>query len=655
MATAEARPGQGVMEARPDSVGLGVTARALRYWASSHPLLPYETLETNAREISPKFRTVVELRLQHGYTVNRFSIPSVVPPIDWSAHNRSFSLQLHSWDAISELLSGYSVYADERYLQAAVAYARSWIAEFQVPTLQHHSTEELDRLVIPHMPTEWYDMAVGQRCYRLAYLLDVLARREDTDDSELETLWRSLRFHLLLLNRDHFFRGHTNHGLYQALGHLAAARRFIDLPGMAAEHETAQGRVLAVLAAHFSDEGPHKEHSPGYHYMLMGTLINARRCGLLDSEEIAARIARIESAIVWMVTPESSLVTIGDTDPREMYRGERAARLHRDEALRYIVSGGKIGTPPPTGVRAYYEAGYAFARLYADGVEREPQNASYLAQIAAFHSRVHKHADHLAFVWHDGHREILIDPARYAYAGRTEKGSELHEQGFWYSDPKRIYCESTRAHNTVEIDGTSFPRARVKPFGSALVYAGEVDGCAVTYCEATLFRSIRHSRQLVMAPGRFLLVLDWLYDRTGAPHDYRQYFHFAPRWQVAVEDGIVVAHHPGVDTLPLALRAASLVDEATLGPVVRGQEEPQLLGWLSDKAYSLVPTTCFHVHRRSNEPTSLVTLFVLGSTLRIDRKRTRFNRSLSAGQVAWTDDHGPQSIEIKRPEPARSP
>jgi hypothetical protein len=42
-----------------------------------------------------------------------------------------------------------------------------------------------------------------------------------------------------------------------------------------------------------------------------------------------------------------------------------------------------------------------------------------------------------------------------------------------YSDPNRIYVETTRAHNTVEIDGLSHPRRNVQPYGSGLVGWGE--------------------------------------------------------------------------------------------------------------------------------------------------------------------------------------
>lgn len=624
-------------------------AIVLRRHAATSELRPYESLETSARGVSTWFRNLVEEIFTTGYTRDGYNLPSVYPPFDWFAHHRSFAFHLHAWDGITDLITWYSLTGEARCLEAAMAYARDWIAKFQVPRLGTDGPDELDALVRPHMPSEWYDMAVGQRSYRMAYLLDLLIRDPDSDDEEIALWWRTLQFHLKLLNREHFFRSHSNHGLYQALGHMAAARRFLHMPGMDREYAIGHGRMLTVLGAHFSIEGPHKEHSPGYHYMLLGTLTNARRSGLLDDSDFASRMARIESALPHMVKPDFCLATIGDTDPRHLARGEAIANLYRDEHLRFVLSNGKVGSPLPAGVQQYLESGYAFARLYSPDVEPVPANASYLAQIAGFHSRVHKHSDHLSFVWFDRHRDVLTDPGRYAYAGKTDVGSELFEEGFWYADPKRIYCETTRAHNCLEIDGRNYQRNKVKPFGSALLLASEQDGMAVTDCAATHLKTVRHRRHLIVRPGHFLLVLDWVYDRSGQPHDYRQWFHLAPPWQAKNLDGAVKAVHPGAGKLPpLCLRVASLVPDVRAGPIIRGQEQPKLLGWVSDKPHSLVPTSCFSLAQSTSEPATFATLFSFGDMLIPDWNTTRFNATMKFGQAAWTDELGTHKVNIDR-------
>ncbi len=146
----------------------------------------------------------------------------------------------------------------------------------------------------------------------------------------------------------------------------------------------------------------------------------------------------------------------------------------------------------------------------------------------AFHSRTHKHADDLSFVWYERGRRLLIDPGRYGYIGRVDPDSGLGRQGFWYSDPKRIYLESTRAHNALEIDGRSYARKGVRPYGSALKRAGEQNGIAFAEGHVRHRKSLLHSRLLLHVPGRWLVVLDSIADSAGAEHKFVQRFHFSP-------------------------------------------------------------------------------------------------------------------------------
>ncbi|MEI9930567.1 MAG: heparinase II/III family protein [Rhizomicrobium sp.] len=627
---------------------LGVTAEQIRAFFRDRPKVPFDILETSARDFAPGLRGIAESTLATGYTSpDGFNIPSIIPPLDWSAHNRSFSFHLHAWDGISDTLIAYSLWGERRFMDASLAHIRGWIDLFQVPILERHSVEELDALVTPHMPMEWYDMAVGRRVYRIAYAIDFLAREPDTSNAELELFWHSLRFHLALLGREHFFRKHSNHGLYQALGHLAAARRLIGLPGMAAELEIAMQRLIVMLDAHFSPDGTHKEHSPGYHYMLLGTIMNAHRNGLLEGNETEERVKNIQQVLAWMTKPDLSLATFGDTDPRNLERGEGLAALFDNSVLRYIISGGTIGIPPEIGVKALMQGGYAFARLLApDAAGPEPWRASYLAQIAGFHSRVHKHADHLSFVWYDKEQDILIDSGRYAYAGRTEAGSALFQDGFWYADPKRIYVETTRAHNCVEVDGKNHPRKGVKPYGSALRYAGEQNNLAVTDCQVTYFRTITHWRGLIFAPSEFLIVLDHLHDRLDVEHDYRQWFQIAPQWRVTKSSNGVLARSTQASEQQ-NLHITSTMPEVALDDVARGQKQPELQGWMSDAPYSLTPCTSISFRRRGRTA-SFATLFSFGAAPILHNVATRFNTTMTAGGLRWRANGRSTHLKFER-------
>ncbi|WP_306030096.1 heparinase II/III family protein [Stappia sp. MMSF_3263] len=595
-------------------------------------------------QTSSEFKPAMEAMLGGRWEKAGHFITDMRPPINFDDQQRPHACDLHAWEPVGYALRAHKVFGDLRYLNLATNFVFDWLNRYWRPISGDTAAEHLDRLIADSSTFAWYDMAVGRRIFRLAYLLDVLARDPASEEATIETLWRALQFHHAVLSREHFFRAHSNHGIHQALGQLAAARRFFHMPESASQYALARERLLQLLDEHFTSDGAHKEHSPGYHYGLMVSFVGAAASGLLTEAALKDRVLAMEEVLSWMIMPNGVIVPIGDTDPKAMVRSIPFVSQFASEGLQHQMSGGVLGTPPANGVKEMKASGYAFAR-FAHGAP-EAQNSSYLAQIAGHHSATHKHADHLAFVWYDRGREILIDPGRYAYAGRTEPRSDLFKQGFWYSDPERIYVESTRAHNCVEIDGYSYRRKRVRPFGSALLHASEQDGLTITDCEMVVERRIRHRRVLVMAPGHWLMVLDWLHDRT-APHDFRQWFQFAPDWNLHLEGNLLRGQAPESCTKPGAsLVLADLLGTGRILPPVRGQQEPELQGWTSDAPYSLVPSGSVAV---AAEPTMMgrfATLIVLESDVTIDRQATRFNATMRNGKAEWYDSRGRHTLNV---------
>lgn len=405
----------------------------------------------------------------------------------------------------------------------------------------------------------------------------------------------------------------------------------------------ARARLLDCLSEHFFvDEGVHAEHSPGYHRMVLGSLIGASEAGLLGENQDEL-ISRAEQALMWMIMPNGSLAPFGDTDHESIQCDQSIARRCRDPHLRHALTAGALGESPPSGVKAYKTAGYAFARVYARDDGGDPARASYLAQLAAYHSRVHKHADHLAFVWSEGTVPILTDPGRFGYLGRTTRGDGLYEQGFWYSDPLRVYVESTRAHNCVEVDGRSQPRLKTAVFGSALAQADLQDGLVVFDSKIVLRPSLLHQRSLILAPGEFLVVVDWLFDRRGTPHDFRQWFQLAPGWSVKQAGQGYEGRFGDVTLHAIDLFGASKPSE-----VMVGQDEP-LQGWTSIRAGSLAPSPSFHFSRRQSERSAFATVFSLNGRPICD-PATRTNITVSRAVLAWHTPAGSVRLGLARGE-----
>ena len=137
----------------------------------------------------------------------------------------------------------------------------------------------------------------------------------------------------------------------------------------------------------------------------------------------------------------------------------------------------------------------------------------------------HGHADALSFTLNVGDREILVDPGTYAY----------HTDPAW-----RRYFRSTRAHNTVEVDGldqsvqagnfmwTDHANARCIEFDcgpGAQHFIGEHDGYR------RLPDPVVHRREVVFDPDRRIFDLaDML--RCEREHAVRRIWHFAENCQV---------------------------------------------------------------------------------------------------------------------------
>ncbi len=385
------------------------------------------------------------------------------------------------------------------------------------------------------MPSQfaWYDMAVGKRAYRLAYLLDVVARTDAASDDQIAWLLDAAETHRVVLADDDRFAEHSNHGFYQAAGQLALGRRLQGFGRMTQALEQGAERFRTLMSEHFSEDGVHLEHSPDYQWMLMQALSGIIGSGLVTDEWAVDLYERIQESTAWLVAPDHRLAMFGDSSPRR----PRVRHLERvtNDLLRFVLTGGRDGSQPGTNTRLFAKGGYGVLR---DRWPTGPDNfedCSYLAMTCAFHSRVHKHADDMTFVWYDRGREILTDSGRYGYVGPVEPGTTLFEEGFHYPDPKRVYVESTRAHNTIEIDDRSFPRRYVPFCGSGMVDAGEASGLLHALATRRV-QGLEHVRQLMLKPGDWLITVDWLWDLAGQSHQLRQWFQSAPELTVQAAD-----------------------------------------------------------------------------------------------------------------------
>lgn len=600
-------------------------------------MMPFEKLDnsvTKSGVLSHADEIITKGWVRRGYKAIDLSgnVPWRLEGHDQRSHN----FHIQCLDMLDPLLRAHSHAQDRKYLEVALPIALDWIAQHSDPNAPAIS------------PFAWYDMSVGLRAYRLAYLYEATEQAGSLDKEAKDLLWSSLEQHAAYLADDANIAFHSNHGYYQVAGQLAMARRFAHKSPLMAEAQI-QGRerLKRMLAQQFAPDGVHREHSPDYHRMVYDTLKALIDSGLVEDEETIAFALRIEEALSWFVFPNRHIVNFGDSDDRSLARKPKETEgKWTTPQMQFWVSDGKIGDAPSEHIRAFTQGGYWVVRVPGDD-PHDLNGYSYLALNAAFHSRTHKHADDLSFVWFDRGHNLLVDAGRYGYIGKAEQGSELWLDGHWYSDMWRVYCESTRAHNTLEFDGRNFPRKGVKPYGSALKRWGELD-CGVFFAETEVkqFNAIRHVRILFHMPHQWLIVFDWFHDNNEDPHTVKQWFHIGHELQVLMDGGQYVVSVPGTQQV---LRVASLLSGSMPSRLYIGEEDPIRQGWWSAKERDIVPNYAFAYEQGEASTGVFATLFSFSDQLAPDPVWSKVNVSGRKGQLRWKDENGVHELRFERP------
>lgn len=573
-----------------------------------------------------RLRERADATMAEGFTFGGRPTFRVEVPVDWSAdpyRDRSWRFWLNSLEPLDDVLSVHARTGEARYLRFAVRLACDWLRQNPVSGGPN--------------PFAWYDMAVGLRALKLAYLTDAAARDPQTEPDALAELLAGCWVHGWQLAQARNFNAHTNHGIYQAAGLLALGRSSPEIAS--AEYWRALGtdRLGSMFAKYFSSEGVHLEHSPGYHLSMTRLLIALLESGLTADPALASLRTKTEAALAWLVAPDGSLPMLGDSDCTQVrpdHLGLPDARIAPE--LTYVLTRGTDGSPPSGTYRVFPEAGFAVFRDRWPSAQRNWQDSGYLILAAGFHSRTHKHADDLTFEWWDGGRGIIVDSGRY---------------GYYYDDPWRIYCESTRAHNTVEIDRRDLSRDRLDAFGSALTSWGAGGGAYFASAEIDRSPGPRHRRTLAWRPGKWLVVLDEL-DASKA-HDYRQWFHFHPDLNLTLHDAS--ADLPLGDGRSLHVRPL-LPSEAAAATAVRGQKEPETQGWISREHRTVEPNWALS-YSASGEKVTLATLLFLGgpeppgltgqSAARVETGRVEFTWGRDGATEGFVLRRGGQSATIE--------
>lgn len=438
---------------------------------------------------------------------------------------------------MDQLLARFKLNQDEGAIQTCATYFLDW-AKFYI--VGEREGEFL-----------WKDDAVSFRTFRLSIIAAYIFDSGHYSEEEVDLTKEILHKHYLELSNPKKFKS-NNHGIFQMRALMSLLTLHPNVGDVAESKKYVTKRLNWLWARQYGTQNIHLENSTGYHQYIVKEFEE-----ILDSPELEGlrfsfdegKIKEVRDNTKFLFHPNGTGTLFGDSN------------LVQQE--HEVVTGDHI----------FNEAGYAILA----GSEPTRDN-SYLAIRTGFPSNAHRHSDDFSFEWSEKGQVILQDSGRYSYD---------------YSDPFRIFVSSTRAHNTVSVNGGNYPwwgEFKKSDFyeGAVRQYSANGEKSAVFLGKKFESPQVDFSRNIEFLKGKALTVIDTL--RGKGENCYEQWFHFSEFFDyIGEDDDGSLRFSSGV--LSITVHPPSDVEVS----VVRGQEAPIIQGWVSYKEKALTPrwSVCF--------------------------------------------------------------
>jgi hypothetical protein len=508
--------------------------------------------------------------------------------VDWFANPtfnqyREWTWQLSRHSEWGLLAERYRETGDERYAEGFVKLFRSWVRQAVVPEDAPGGATLC-----------WRTIEAGIRMGGAwPWALHSFYRSPHFTDDVLVDWYKSVWEHGRRLRQFH----RTHNWLIMEMNGLAQIGilypQFREAPAWKAY---AFDRLVEELGTQIYPDGFQFELTTNYHQVVIGNyewLWDV--CDAYDEpvpDAFRAGLEPMHAVNVRLMMPDGRLPDLNDGRWAEVAPLLRraVARYPERADFRWAASRGAEGAPPAETSLAFPYAGYYVMR---SGWGPDAVWALFDGGPFGF---AHQHEDKLNLLLHAHGRLLLTEGGNYAY-----DSSEM-----------RRYVLSTRAHNTIRVDGQDQNRRLrfdredtgiIATPARARWRAGDhQDVAEADYDEGygpAAERTVTHRRRVLFlkggagAPGPCFLVVDRLLPADGAPHTYQVLWHLNAA--SAEADGLVVrSRNP--DAPNLAIMPAGVA--GLRAAVVAGQEAPEWQGWRATKnnaqgPYEPAPTAVY--------------------------------------------------------------
>jgi len=488
--------------------------------------------------------------------------------INWNENpfnNRTWMWHLHQMSYLKYLLEYERYYGNGDAIEYIMEILDSW---FQKCGNDFHNE------------FAWHDHATAIRTQNLieVYLF--------TKEAKLEKYEYVLRNMLLLhkdqLKKDSFYSRYTNHGLDQSLALYELTNVLMTENSL---KKLAIQRVNDEIAHAFCSDGGHVENSPAY--------LNFGLKQVLEALEIGKKFEGEESSIyfsddifnkailhlAFITQPNGKLPLIGDTKDFEVKNFLKNFSNDYTDYLLYSIRKGKQGKKPPQEDLVLTESGWAIFREHWE--QKEFEKSTHIVFKCGFLSNYHRHDDDLHFVLFSDNEEWFIDGGEYKHAPK---------------DPFRIYFRSADSHNLSKPYNLRAHRILEKSKLTRIKSYSHENAMSTIEAESYMFKGFKNTRKLS-------------YDRNDNKielHDIctpitkdslsiiqekysKNFSTYITKFQLPLDKNVVIdANQKKViitgKTKVLTIKAKDFKGNIKL---VKGQKEPSIQGWRSQKSNQL--------------------------------------------------------------------
>lgn len=365
--------------------------------------------------------------------------------------------------------------------------------------------------------------------------------------------------------------------------------------------KTAGERLYAELDRQVYPDGAQIELTTGYHQVALGNFANAwdtaQANGISMPADYVTKMEKMFDYNLDISMPNGYAPGLNDAALTNlMVQARRGLGYFPDRKdYLWLATLGKEGSTPVVRSIALPFSGHLVMRTGWD------PDARYMLFDAGPFGYGHQHEDALSFVIYGYGKYMLVDTGTYPY-----------DSSEW-----RKYVLSTRAHNTIMVDGceqhrrdrvrSSYVLSRPMPikWGSddKFDYARSFynDG----YASDNSIK-VEHVRSVFFAKPDYWIVTDSLTPDDEKSHRYDSAFHLD--MSGAEIDGAAKSVHT-TDARGANLSIIPLADDKLSVRIVSGQKEPYVQGWIRDGGYTCKPIPTPVFTREQAGPASMAYVF----------------------------------------------